>query len=67
MNSNNNIASTDRDSRNRSYNAARAEWHSHRASISADDSTKRLHEKFASLYRAHTEVGSADTATSAEF
>jgi hypothetical protein len=67
MSSNNDIANADRDSSNRAYNAARAEWHSHRASISADGSTKRLHEKFALLYRARTGVGNADTATTAEF
>ena len=67
MSSNNDIANADRDSSNRAYNAARAKWHSHRASISTDNSTKRLHEKFALLYRARAEVGNADTATSSEF
>ena len=67
MNSNNDPANADRDSNNRAYNAARAEWHSHRASISADGSTKRLHEKFALLYRARAEVRNANNATSAEF
>jgi hypothetical protein len=67
MSNNDNIANTDRDSSNRAYNAARAEWHSHRASISADGSSKMLHERFASLYRARTEEVRADTATSADF
>ena len=67
MRSHKSIANTNRDSSNRLYNAARAEWHSHRASISADGSSKMLHERFASLYRARTEEGRADTATSAEF
>ena len=67
MSNNDNIANTDRDSSNRAYNAARAEWHSHRASISTDSSSKILHEKFASLYRARTEEGNADTTPSAEF
>ena len=67
MRSTSNSANTERDSSNRAYNAARAEWHSHRASISTDNSTKRLHERFALLYRARAEVGNADTATSSDF
>lgn len=67
MNGNNDIANPDRDSGNRAYNAARAQWHSHRASISTDSSTKRLHEKFALLYRARAEVGNAVTDISSEF
>jgi len=67
MSNNDTIARTDRDSRNRAYNVARAEWHSHRALISTDGSSKILHENFASLYRARAEEGNAHPATSAEF
>ena len=67
MSNNEEIADTDRASCNRAYNVARAEWHSHRASISADGSSKVLHENFASLYRACSEEENAYSATSAEF
>ncbi len=40
------IPDTDRDSDNQAYNAARAEWHRHRAAVAVDNSTRILHEKF---------------------
>lgn len=49
---------TGRDSTNRTYNAARAEWHRHRAAVSTDRSARLLHEKFAALYLAR--AGSKD-------
>lgn len=49
---------TDRDSTNRAYNAARADWHRHRAAVATDSSTRMLHEKFVVLYRAR--AGSDD-------
>lgn len=56
MNEQNTIsANADRDSTNRTYNAARAEWHRHRAEVATDSSTKSLHERFVALYRARAE------------
>lgn len=66
-NDNNDISSPDRDSHNRAYNAARAEWHRHRAASAVDGSTRMLHEKFVILYRARAEARGAATAQSAEF
>lgn len=50
---------TDRDSSNRSYNAARAEWHRHRAAVATDSSTRMLHETFVVLYRARAQCDDA--------
>ncbi|GEM_PF-2615849 len=50
------ISDADRDSSNRAYNAARAEWHSHRASVAVDSGTRNLHEKFVALYRARAQA-----------
>lgn len=56
MNEENTIsANADRDSSNRTYNAARAEWHRHRAEVATDSSTRMLHERFVALYRARVE------------
>lgn len=56
MNEENTIsANADRDSSNRTYNAARAEWHRHRAEVATDSSTKMLRERFVVLYRARAE------------
>ncbi|RZM37633.1 MAG: hypothetical protein EOP67_00235 [Sphingomonas sp.] len=36
------------------YYLQRAEWHEHRATIAADNSTRSLHRKFAGLYHARS-------------
>jgi hypothetical protein len=59
-------SSTDRDSNNCAYNFARAAWHSHRAACAVDSSTKALHEKFASLYRARAKSADALSGQSPE-
>lgn len=56
MTSNKITASADRDSMNRAYNVARAEWHRHRAAVAIDSSARILHEKFVLLYRAPTPI-----------
>lgn len=55
----NTMPDTDRDSSNRTYDAARAEWHRQRAAIATDSSTRMLHEKFVVLYRARAESDDA--------
>ena len=49
-----------KDSRNRVYNSARADWHRHRAAIATDNSVKVLHEKFVVLYDARGDGGHVD-------
>lgn len=53
------LPDTDRDSANRAYNAARADWHRHRAAVATDSSTRTLHEKFVILYCARAESNDA--------
>lgn len=59
-NDDNTAADIGRDSNNRVYNSARADWHSHRAAVATDNSVRILHEKFVVLYNARAENGHVD-------
>ena len=67
MTSNKITASADRDSMNRAYNVARAEWHRHRAAVAIDSSARILHEKFVLLYRARADADPASALHFSEF
>ncbi len=67
MTDTNDILGTDKDSSNRAYNAARADWHRHRAASAIDGTTRTLHEKFALLYDARAEADYSSAVQPAEF